>query len=149
VQQPSAVPTLQLLLQMHGTAMPGLAATLLSLLATAGEQAARQIAAQPGMLPALARLLQPSSWGSIEVNFAVRTFYFLTTHGMAVQRVAAEPAAAAMVCCVQKARFKIEHAPRVIALLLSAWQQLRCIGWRRCPTAPCSSRPSLQRLQAC
>uniref|UniRef100_A0A383V552 Uncharacterized protein n=1 Tax=Tetradesmus obliquus TaxID=3088 RepID=A0A383V552_TETOB len=95
LQQPSALPALRQLLLMHGTALPDLAATLLLLLAAAGEQAAQQVAAQPGMLPALARLLQPSSLDSLDHNYALETCFRLSQHSAAAQRMAAEPAVAA------------------------------------------------------
>jgi hypothetical protein len=100
--QPALMPTLQLLLQMHGTAMPGRSVLLLSRLAEE-EQVAHQIAAQPGMLPALARLLQPGSLGRLDVKCAVQTLYKLATSSMAAQIVAAEPAAAAGLLAVLRA----------------------------------------------
>lgn len=92
LQQPSALSALQQLLQRQGTALPSLAASLLSLLAAAGEQAAQQITEQPGMLPALAHLLQLSGSASSDLQFAVQTGQELMKHSAAAQRMAAEPA---------------------------------------------------------
>jgi hypothetical protein len=61
MQQPFVTAALRQLLGMRGTQLPVRTAKMLALLAQDSQQAAEQIAAQPGMLAGLARMLQPSS----------------------------------------------------------------------------------------
>lgn len=144
LQQPSALPALQQLLQMQGKALPGMAAMLLLLLAAAGEQAAQQIATHPGLLPALAHLLQPSSLDSPGTDFAVRTCYSLTAHSVAAQHLAADPAAIAGLLRMLRAASMGESRTDITA----AGAETVCkvaVTLHRLAALPCSSVPPLQQ----
>jgi hypothetical protein len=104
VQQPGMLVTLKRMFETLTAAAAanshaiGLAAMLLSQLAASGPQAAEHVAAQPGMLPALALLLGDSSTTTAPRNAwlvfaATGAFSNLCGWGVAARLVAAEPAA--------------------------------------------------------
>jgi hypothetical protein len=105
-QQPGLLDALQQIFDNY-TASTGsislasnIAAMLLEALAASGNEAAEAVAAQPGMLPALARLLadsrpraNPAPRDTIPAFHAVDVFKRLCSSAVAAQHVAAEPAA--------------------------------------------------------
>jgi hypothetical protein len=95
LQQTGICAALQQLLQMRNPMTVALAAQLVGTLGQAGPQAADKIAAQPGIIPGLARLLQPSSERAAcfagDVCMAVRAIWHLSSSKVAAERLAAEP----------------------------------------------------------
>jgi hypothetical protein len=124
LQQPFLIAVLHQLLGMHGTSLPEKAVKWLHHLAQDSQQAAEQIAAQPGMLAGLARLLQPSSAPGLDLplltagKHALLTIHHLVSYSTVCERAAAEPELLSSCVALLQAADRSEAAAVAVPLVL-------------------------------
>jgi hypothetical protein len=130
LQQPLVTAALRQLLDMHGTPLPQKTAKLLGLLAQDSQHAAEQIAAQPGMLAGLARMLQPSTAQGFDLagNCAYLAIHRLTSYCTVCQRAAADPELLAALVSVLQAAGSSKAAAEVVSGVLEVLLSLAQSG---------------------
>jgi hypothetical protein len=119
---------------MRGTALPEKAVKLLYELAEDSQQAAEQIAAQPGMLAGLARNLQPSSAQGLDISlltadkFALLAIGRLTRYRTVCERAAAEPELLSALVALLQAADSSEAAAVAVPLVLEVLVEIAGSG---------------------
>jgi hypothetical protein len=119
-QQPLITAALRQLLDMHGTPLPQKTAKMLGLLVQDSQQAAEQIAAQPGMLAGLAHMLQPSTAQGFDLagNCAYLAIHRLTSYRTVCEQAAADPDLLSALVALLQAAGSSEAAAAVVSGML-------------------------------